>query len=125
MSAGWKKSRTLDIVFPCMAGSIDSGNGLIEQGPVRGLHIKCSDPASSSTGYKFCETEYGVRMQELRRHMKQLKRPLKATMNGYSETAMYWYTIKFPLLDHVIDDLERSRCLNVLMHRRLEGFICL
>lgn len=70
-----------------------------------------SDMVSSLTGDKSSEMTDDERIGGLQRHIKELKQHLKATFDENCETG---YMLKFDLLDHVINDLERFLCLYVL-----------
>lgn len=53
-----------------MTNFLDRGAGIVEQVPVKTLHLIQSDVVLSSVGYKTGETTDYVKIGELRRHIK-------------------------------------------------------
>lgn len=80
---------TLDLVFPFVASFIDHTTGLVEQAPMTRLHIMNSDLDNSLIRYNSGEMTDYVRIEELRRHIKEFERLLNATLAENCETWLY------------------------------------
>lgn len=97
------------MAFSFVAGIFHCAYGMVEQAVMTRFHPNFYDLVSSIMGYKNSKMMDNVRIGEPRRHVKELKRLLKATLDENFEIGQN--TQKFHLLDHVVDDLELFGCL--------------
>lgn len=84
-----KDCRTLDIVFPFVAGFVDRANGLVELALMTRLPTEYVDLDRSSRGCKSCGIINFVCSEEPERHIIELKRLLKVPLDGSCETGLY------------------------------------
>lgn len=108
------------MVFTFVANFIGPVTVLVEQTPMTRMYSMYSDLVSSFMGYKCGEMTDDVRIGEMRGHIKEYKSLLKTTLDEICEIRLY--TLKFLLLDHVVDDPEQFGGLKLLDALPFERF---
>lgn len=110
----------LDKVFPFVAAFIDRCTGHERTAPMTRVHTMYSEIVNEVTG----DGEYKIRSEEelvkLEERVKEFKRELVERFDDHCESGLY--TLKFHLLDHMVEDIRKFGTLSVLDGSPFEHF---
>ena len=115
-----KDYRTLDMFFPFIFGYVDSWLGYAEDAPLTKIHVMYTDLVnrlmSNNNGNGWSTGE----LQDLRSAVHLFKEHVWTLFGPHCDRGLN--TLKFHLLDHLVDDLERFGTIHVLNASPYEHF---
>lgn len=107
-----KDYRTLDCFFPFIFAYVDSWLGYSEEAPLTKIHVLYTDLVNRLMSDNYSNGWSDAELQDLRSTVLTFKKQVWSLFGPHCDRGLN--TLKFHLLDHLVDDLQRFGTVRVL-----------
>lgn len=115
-----KENRALDIVFPFVLAYVDTWTGFQDDAPLTKLHVQYTELTNRLMTDNFHNGWSSSDLDNIRVSISTFKHAFWTLFGPHCSHGLN--TLKFHLLDHLVDDLERFGSIHVLSESLYEHF---